>query len=84
MVCYGVYSDSARVSWPPSKIFGDEITILGSFSETHMFPATIGYLDTGKVKVGGIVNKTFKLEQWGECLEAMRNKSAIKAAIVFD
>ncbi|KAF8252303.1 GroES-like protein [Wilcoxina mikolae CBS 423.85] len=84
LVVYGVYSDSARVSWPPSKIFGDEITILGSFSETHMFPATIGYLDTGKVKVGGIVNKTFKLEQWGECLEAMRNKSAIKAAIVFD
>jgi len=84
LVVYGVYSDSARVSWPPSKIFGDEITILGSFSETYMFPATIGYLDSGKVKVTGIVNKTFKLEQWGECLEAMRNKSAIKAAIVFD
>ncbi|KAA8894111.1 chaperonin 10-like protein [Sphaerosporella brunnea] len=84
LIVYGVYSDHARVSWPPSKIFGDEITILGSFSETHMFPATIGYLDTGKVKVEGIVNKTFKLEQWGECLEAMRNKSAIKAAIVFD
>jgi len=84
LVVYGVYSDSARVSWPPSKIFGDEITILGSFSETYMFPATIQYLDTGKVKVGGIVNKTFKLEQWAECLEAMKNKSAIKAAIVFD
>ena len=37
LVVYGVYSDSARVSWPPSKIFGDEITILGSFSETYMF-----------------------------------------------
>jgi D-arabinitol dehydrogenase (NADP+) len=84
LVVYGVYSDSARVSWPPSKIFGDEITILGSFSETYMFPATIQYLDTGKVKVGGIVNKTFKLEQWAECLEAMKNKSAVKAAIVFD
>jgi len=84
LVVYGVYSDSARVSWPPSKIFGDEITIIGSFSETYMFPATIGYLDTGKVKVEGIVNKTYKLEQWGECLEAMKNKSAIKAAIVFD
>jgi len=34
---YGVYSSSARVSWPPSKIFGDEITIIGSFSETYMF-----------------------------------------------
>ncbi|KAF8466229.1 chaperonin 10-like protein [Kalaharituber pfeilii] len=84
LVVYGVYSDSARVTWPPSKIFGDEITILGSFSETYMFPATIGYLDTGRVRVDGIVNKTFKLEEWAECLESMRNKSAIKAAVVFD
>jgi len=44
----------------------------------------IDYLDSGKVKVGGIVNKTYKLEQWAECMEAMKNKSAIKAAIVFD
>ena len=35
LVVYGVYSNDARVSWPPSKIFGDEITILGSFSETY-------------------------------------------------
>ena len=84
LVVYGVYPTKAQVSWPPSKIFSDEITILGSFSETYKFPAAINYLDSGKVKVDGIVNKTFKLEQWGECLEAMRNKSAIKAAIVFD
>lgn len=38
LVVYGVYSNSARVSWPPSKIFGDEITILGCFSETYQFP----------------------------------------------
>jgi D-arabinitol dehydrogenase (NADP+) len=84
LVCYGVYPDSARVTWPPSKIFGDEITIIGSFSETFMFPATVDYLDSGKIKTQGIVNKTFKLEQWGEALESIRNKSAIKAAIVFD
>ena len=35
LVVYGVYNNAARVSWPPSKIFGDEITILGSFSETY-------------------------------------------------
>lgn len=46
--------------------------------------AAIDYLDSGKVKVEGIVNKVFKLEQWAECLESMRNKSAIKAAITFD
>ncbi|KAI1403799.1 GroES-like protein [Hypoxylon fuscum] len=84
LVCYGVYPGSARVTWAPSKIFGDEITIIGSFSETYMFPATVDYLDSGKIKTKGIVNKTFKLEQWGEALESIRNKSAIKAAIVFD
>ncbi|OKP12939.1 D-arabinitol dehydrogenase 1 [Penicillium subrubescens] len=84
LVVYGVYSDAARVSWPPSKIFGDEITIIGSFSETYKFPAAVDYLDSGKVNVGGIVNKVYKIDQWEECLEAMRNKTAIKAAIVFD
>lgn len=44
----------------------------------------LAYLDSGKVKVKGIVNKTFTIDQWDECLEAMRNKSAIKAAIVFE
>lgn len=38
LVVYGVYSKDARVTWLPSKIFGDEITILGSFSETFQFP----------------------------------------------
>ena len=65
-------------------VVGDEITILGSFSETYKFPAAIDYLDSGKVKVKGIVNKVFKLEEWEQCLESMRNKSAIKAAITFD
>ncbi|KAJ5206825.1 hypothetical protein N7491_002542 [Penicillium cf. griseofulvum] len=84
LVVYGVYSSEVRVSWSPAKIFGDEITILGSFSETYKFPAAVDYLDSGKVKVDGIVNKVYKIEQWEECLEAMRNKTAIKAAIVFD
>lgn len=30
LVVYGVYSNAARVTWAPSKIFGDEITILGN------------------------------------------------------
>lgn len=63
---------------------GDEITILGSFSETYKFPAAIDYMESGKVKADGIVNKVFKVEQWAEALEAIRNKSAIKAAIVWD
>ncbi|OAQ80094.1 L-threonine 3-dehydrogenase [Purpureocillium lilacinum] len=70
-----VYANKDRVSWPPSKIFGDEITIIA---------ATIDYLDSGKVKTKGIVNKTFKLEQFGEALQSIKDKTAIKAAIVFE
>lgn len=43
-------------------LVGDEITILGSFSETYKFPAAVDYLDSGKVRVDGIVNKVFKIE----------------------
>lgn len=74
LVVYGVYSDSARVSWPPSKIFGDEIQIIGSFSETYQFPNTIAYLDSGKIKTTGIVNKTFTIDQWQQAIDAMRDK----------
>ena len=27
LLVYGVYENKARVSWPPSKIFGDEIRV---------------------------------------------------------
>jgi D-arabinitol dehydrogenase (NADP+) len=45
-----------------------------------MFPATVDYLDSGKVKTKGIVNKTFKLEQWGEALESILPLSLTKRA----
>lgn len=61
-----------------------DITILSSFSECHKFPSTIDYFETGQIKTEGIVNKVFKLEEWGLALESIRNKSAIKAIIGFD
>ena len=47
-----------------------------------LLTAALAYLDSGKVKVKGIVNKTFRIDQWEECLESMRNKSAIKVKTV--
>jgi len=61
-----------------------EIIPLGSWKEVYTFPAVVNYLYRGKIKVDGIVNKVFKFEQWEECLESMRNKTVIKAAIIFD
>lgn len=45
---------------------------------------SVDYLESGKVRVDGIVDRTYKLEQYGEALEAIRNKKCIKACIVMD
>ncbi len=66
------------------KSFLQDVLVTRVIADISYVAAAIDYLDSGKVKVQGIVNKTFKLEQWAECLESMKNKSAIKAAIVFD
>lgn len=44
LVVYGVYGDEDRVSLSPNKIFKEEISVIGSFSQTYKFPAAIDYL----------------------------------------
>jgi D-arabinitol dehydrogenase (NADP+) len=45
---------------------------------------SVRYLESRMVDVRGIVDKTFRLEDFGKALDAIRNKGCIKAAIVFD
>ncbi|KAE8306330.1 alcohol dehydrogenase [Aspergillus transmontanensis] len=84
LIYYGVYEKEALINVSPSKVFRDEITILGSFSEMWCVGRSVKYLESRKVYVRGIVDKTFKLEDFGKALEAVQNKECIKAAIVFD
>jgi len=81
LLVYGVYEDKARVSWPPSKIFGDEIRIIGSFSQTYCFPRTIEYLESGKIKTKGMVTDIFKLEDYQKALDKMSSRGALKIVI---
>ena len=81
---FGVYPSDARITWSPDVIMANQIRIIGSVAEVDRFPVSVGYLDTGKIKSQGIVNKTFRLEQWAECLASMRDPGTVKAAIVFD
>ncbi|KAH7926263.1 GroES-like protein [Leucogyrophana mollusca] len=81
LMVYGVYSDDARVHWPPSKIFGDEIRIIGSFAQTHCFPRAVAYLDSGKIKVKGMVTDVYKISEYQEALDKMNSRSALKIAV---
>lgn len=47
-------------------------------------PRSVKYLESRQVDVRGIVDRTFTLEEFGQALDAVRNKECVKAAIVFD
>jgi D-arabinitol dehydrogenase (NADP+) len=55
-----------------------------SFSEMWCLPRAVHYLETRKVDVRGVVTHNFCLEDFGKALDAVRNKTCIKAAITFD
>ncbi|KAF7966715.1 hypothetical protein HWV62_37275 [Athelia sp. TMB] len=81
LMIYGVYANQARVHWPPSKIFGDEIRIIGSFAQVHCFPRAIAYLDSGKINVKGMVTDVYKIEQYQEALAKMSSRQALKIVV---
>lgn len=81
LLVYGVYEDAARVKWPPAKIFGDEITIIGSFSQVYCFPRAVAYLDSGKINVKGMVTDVFDLKDYQKALDTMNSRKALKIAI---
>ncbi|KAG6916427.1 N-terminal acetyltransferase A complex catalytic subunit ard1 [Tephrocybe rancida] len=81
LMIYGVYSNDALVHWPPSKIFGDEIRIVGSFAQTHCFPRAVEYLDGGKIRVKGMVTDTFAVKDYQKALDKMNSKDAVKVAV---
>jgi D-arabinitol dehydrogenase (NADP+) len=84
LVVYGVYDEKVKIAWSPFRIWEHEITILASFCSMGHFPHVMEYVNSGRLKLGGVVNKTFKIEEWEECLEVVRKGEVVKAAIVFD
>ena len=57
--------------------------VYSSFSQMWCLPRAVEYIESGKVDVKGIVTHKYTLEQFGEALEAIREKKCIKAAVMF-
>lgn len=81
LLVYGVYDNSARVSWSPTKIFVDEINIVGSFAQTHCFPRAVAYLDSGKIRTNGMVTDVFSIEDYQKALDKMASRQCLKIAV---
>ncbi|KAH7104978.1 GroES-like protein [Auriculariales sp. MPI-PUGE-AT-0066] len=81
LMLYGVYEDHAVVHWPPARIFREEIKIISSFSQTLCFPRAVAYLDSGLVKIKGMVTDTYPLEEYQAALDKMETRDAVKIVI---
>jgi D-arabinitol dehydrogenase (NADP+) len=81
VIVYGVYPERARISWSPYEIFSRELTIKGSFAQTHCFDRALLYLESGQVQVDEIVTDTFALADYGQALEHLRARQGIKSMI---
>ncbi|KAF9889655.1 hypothetical protein FE257_007163 [Aspergillus nanangensis] len=84
LLYYGVYEKDALIRVSPSKVFMDEITIIGSHSQMWCMARSVKYLESRRVDVRGIVDKAFRLEEFGQALDAVRNKQCVKATILFN
>ncbi|MBV9281975.1 MAG: zinc-dependent alcohol dehydrogenase family protein [Chloroflexi bacterium] len=83
VLVYGMADEADRVSWSPYEIFRRQLTIKGSFAQTHCFDRALAVLRSSRVRTEGILSHCFTLEEYGAALEALRSdRSCLKAAIV--
>ncbi len=84
VVVYGVYPANARVNWSPYEIFQKQLTIVGSFAQTHCFDRALAYLEGRKLQVNEMVTHAFALGDYRAALETLRARQGIKLIIQQD
>ncbi|KAJ3752872.1 chaperonin 10-like protein, partial [Lentinula raphanica] len=81
LMVYGVYANDALVHWSLPYIFSNEIKIIGSFAQMNCFPRALAYLDSGKVKVKGMVTDAFTIKEYQQALEKLTSRTALKIVV---
>jgi D-arabinitol dehydrogenase (NADP+) len=81
VLVYGMAEAADRVSLSPYDIFARELTIKGSFAQTHCFDRALLNLRTGRVRTNGIVSDVVPLERFGDALAAVASSQSIKAVV---
>jgi D-arabinitol dehydrogenase (NADP+) len=85
VLVYGMSKPEDRIDISPHEIFKRQLTIKGSFAQTHCFDRALAVLSSGRVMTDGIVTHRFQLERYNDALDAVRgDPSCLKAAIFFD
>ncbi|MBN1318635.1 MAG: zinc-dependent alcohol dehydrogenase family protein [Anaerolineales bacterium] len=82
IIAYGVYPEDKEIRIKPYDIFKRELTIKGSFAQTHCFGRAVKYLENGRIQVSKLVTHEIPLADYAGALELMRQSKAIKIAMI--
>jgi D-arabinitol dehydrogenase (NADP+) len=83
LMVYGMASAEDRLAVSPYEVFRRQLTIKGSFAQTHCFDRAIALLRSGRLRTDGIVTHRFGLDGFGEALQALSSDpTCLKSAIV--
>ncbi|KAK7472215.1 hypothetical protein VKT23_000337 [Stygiomarasmius scandens] len=80
LLLYSFYGNGL-VHWPPSKIFGDEIRIIGAFGQHRAFARAVAYIDGGKINVKGLVTHTYTHHQFQDAVDKLLSRDVMKIAV---
>lgn len=81
VLVYGMADAADRVPFSPYEIFARELTIKGSFAQTHCFDRALLALRTGRVRTEGIVTDPVRLADFPRALAAVATSASVKAVV---
>ncbi|KAJ7857296.1 chaperonin 10-like protein [Mycena olivaceomarginata] len=82
-----IFGDEIRShSFPLCFAFSHNLTlsahqIIGSFAQVFCFPRAVAYLDSGKVRVKGMVTDVFSVQDYQKALDKLESKTALKIVV---
>ena len=83
VLIYGMADENVLLPIHTYEVFRRELTVKGSFAQTHCFDRALAVLRSGRVRTEGIVTHRFDLGDYARALEALRSEpTCMKAAIV--
>ncbi|MBE0478098.1 zinc-dependent alcohol dehydrogenase family protein [Candidatus Aerophobetes bacterium] len=82
IIAYGVYPEESNIIVKPYDIFKRELTIKGSFAQTHCFGRALLYLENKQIKVDQLITHEIHLKDYGKALKIMKERQGVKIAII--
>lgn len=82
VLVYGVAAENDSWTISPYEVFARELTIQGSFAQTHCFGRALRALTSGRVRTEGIVTDIIPLSSFDQALAAVRSPESVKAVVV--